>query len=244
MGGDVISAPGYDTSYGMPVDGTTISSPTNSYYEGGSSVAPQPSSQGPIPSPAESQKPPVPPTEATEDGADAAADGVDTVLNIELPEDALVYVNGRATRSTGSKRSFVARRLVPGKSYTFEVKAVLYQGEQESAQNQFVTVVAGESKSVSFDFAPAAITTTVAVQVPADAKITLAGEETSETGGTRVFSTNTLESGKSWKDYTVVATIVRDGKTITREHTLDVEAGKTHQITFDFEGSDTRVASR
>jgi uncharacterized protein (TIGR03000 family) len=232
-------APGYSVQSGFnPV------STDNTYYQSSPAVSPQ--NIGPTPSPTDSQKPPVPPSETDSGTSDTSVSDDSIVLTINLPEDALVYVNDRATRSTGSQRSFVARRLDNGKPYRFEVRAVLFGAEGEKVLNQVVSLQSGQKRDLTFDFDKnVPVTTTVAVDVPADAKITLAGVETNEPGTTRVFSTDTLESGKSWKNYTVVATIVRDGKTLTSEKTLDVEAGQVHRIKFNFDESySTRVAQR
>jgi uncharacterized protein (TIGR03000 family) len=228
--------------YGAPVE--------SSYYEGGTVIqggttvqpgsSPMPAgTTDPIPAPTDSQKPPVPPSEG-----DSAA-GNSSVLKVTLPEDALMYVNGRATRSTGSERSFVARRLKPGQVYTFELRAVVHGPDGERVRHEIVSVRGGQSRDIRFDFdAAASVATTVAVQVPADAKVTLAGVETDESGSTRIFSTDSLREGQSWKNYRVVATLERNGETVTREQTLDVVAGEVYQIKFDFDGTDTRVASR
>ena len=166
------------------------------------------------------------------------------MININLPAESLVFVNGKPTKSTGAQRTFVARRLVPGKVYTFEVKAILNQNGEEVTRSEIVSVSGGNSRNVAFDFdAAPTVVTTVAVNVPADALVQLAGNDTNRTGENRVFSTKDLAPGQSWSGYTVIASIVRDGKTITREKTIDVDAGSTHELSFDF-SSDSRVAAR
>jgi uncharacterized protein (TIGR03000 family) len=168
----------------------------------------------------------------------------ETVLNINLPAESLVFVNGKPTKSTGGQRTFVARRLVPGKVYTFEVKAILNRDGQEVTRSEIVSVTGGNNRNVAFDFdAEQKVVTTVAVNVPADARVQLAGNDTNRTGENRVFLTKDLAPGQSWNGYTVVATIVRDGKTITREKTIDVNAGNTYEMSFDF-SNDSRVAAR
>lgn len=168
----------------------------------------------------------------------------ETVLNLNLPADSIVYVNGKRTRSTGDQRTYVARKLVPGKVYTFEVKAVLERGGQELVRSEFVSVTGGRSKSLHFDFdSPQTAITTLEIRVPQDARLVLAGTETNRRGENRIFSTTDLQDGQKWTAYKIVATIERDGKEITQEKVIDVEGGKSHEIAFDF-SDDTRVAAR
>lgn len=242
------SNPVYPDSSGTILNSTPTPVIDNNYYGGGNTII-GPVNNGPMPGPADAQKPVVPAEAGGAGGADGKAGeagGNDTtILNIELPEDALVYVNGRPTRSTGSSRSFVARRLEPGKDYSFEVRAILHEGDRELVRNQLVTVRGGQARQVKFDFsADAPLTTTVAVQVPAEARIRLAGVDTAETGTTRIFATDMLKEGQSWSDYKVVATLERNGETLVREFTLNVVAGQMHQIKVDFDDPTTRVASR
>ena len=41
----------------------------------------------------------------------------------------------------------------------------------------------------------------------------------------------------TWKDYTIQVSVQRNGKTVTREKTLDLLAGDTHALKFDFDDS-------
>jgi len=80
------------------------------------------------------------------------------------------------------------------------------------------------------------------VNVPDDAELTLAGSKTLSQGPRRTFSTTQLTAGQTWSDYTVVATLERNGRTLTQERTIDLKGGESQQITFDFELD--QVASR
>jgi uncharacterized protein (TIGR03000 family) len=168
----------------------------------------------------------------------------ETVLSLNVPADALVYVNGKQTKSKGEKRTFVARKLIPGKVYTFEVKAVVNRDGEEVARSEYVSVTGGYRKALAFNFnAPQSAITTLAVKVPQDARVVLAGTPTNRQGANRIFSTTDLAAGQKWTGYKIVATIVRDGQEVTVEKVIDVEGGKSHEIAFDFD-NDTRVASR
>ncbi len=72
----------------------------------------------------------------------------------------------------------------------------------------------------------------IAVNVPADATITIDGAPTKSTSTTRVFSTPELDAGTVYY-YTLVAEVVRDGKTLIATEKVAVEAGASVQITLN-----------
>ena len=168
------------------------------------------------------------------------------VLQVHVPEDALVYVNGKQTRSTGTIRKYIARRLLYDHEYHIEVKAVVVRDGRQLVRTETITSRAGEERDVqiSFDNTLPPPTTSVTVHVPADAKVYLAGNVTGQSGATRVFTTDALQAGEAWTDYRVVAEIERDGQLVTLEKTLDVTAGGTYDLAFDFSSAETRVAAR
>lgn len=168
-----------------------------------------------------------------------------TLIRVRVPAEARIYVNDKRTTSTGEFREFVARKLVPGKAYTFPVKAVIERDGQVIERQEIVSVRGGEEASVAFNFEmPAERFTAIEVNLPENAKLTLAGNDSNRTGSKRVFSTRQLQEGESWDDYKIVATIEKDGETITQEKTLTVVAGEVYKVNFDFDGGDVRVASK
>src|SRR6516162_5213287 len=66
---------------------------------------------------------------------------------------------------------------------------------------------------------------TLRVTLPADAKLTIEGQATRSTSAQRLFVTPPLEAGKRYS-YTLSATFVRTGKTITVEQEVLVRAGR------------------
>ena len=72
---------------------------------------------------------------------------------------------------------------------------------------------------------------TLAVEVPADAKIFVNGQATTSTGEIRQYISRNLQLGYSY-NYEVRAEVVRDGKTIEEVKTVEVRAGETAQIAF------------
>ena len=77
--------------------------------------------------------------------------------------------------------------------------------------------------------------TTLIVQLPADAKLYLAGHETKATGEVREFSTTRLATGSEWTTYAIRATVDRDGHEQTREETVSFKAGESREVTISFD---------
>jgi len=179
-----------------------------------------------------------PPVDTTRNNANTEA-----TLTVNVPANTRIFVNGTPTRSDGTVRRYVSRGLTPGFEYSYEIKAELDRDGKAVQETKVVKVRGGQSVDVAFDLsAPSATETVVTVKVPEDAKVFLAGNETSGQGAVRVFRTSKLEAGAEWSDYTIRVSIERDGKTINREQTLTLKAGDTPSLTFDFDAP--QVASR
>ncbi|MGB1706959.1 MAG: TIGR03000 domain-containing protein, partial [Rubripirellula sp.] len=80
------------------------------------------------------------------------------------------------------------------------------------------------------------------LNVPADAVVTLAGNATRGDGSVRTYRTSQLKDGQVWSGYTVRVTAEIDGKPVSEERTIDLVAGSTNELFFDFGLS--KVASR
>lgn len=192
------------------------------------------------------------------------------LINVSLPEGAKLLVNGNATRSLGAERTFISRGLEAGKRYKYELRAEAEKDGKAVSETKVVYVTAGDQTSLVFgmnaaegaeniaigetDEAPAAQpvssskstedkTTTLRLHVPADAKVTLSGVATKSTGPVRVFSTAKLADGQTWDNYVVHAEITQDGKTVTKEATITLNAGETRDLTIDFDSQPVVVAS-
>jgi uncharacterized protein (TIGR03000 family) len=83
------------------------------------------------------------------------------------------------------------------------------------------------------DSASAAKPATIVVQLPAEAKLSFNEVATKSTATTRSFATPALKAGQEYF-YTVKATIVRDGQTVTTSKRIAVLAGKETRLTLDF----------
>ena len=81
----------------------------------------------------------------------------------------------------------------------------------------------------------------VCCSVPADAKLTLAGQATASTGEVREFATTLLAEG-AWANYPVRAEITKDGRTLVQEKFVTLKPGETKEISIDF--AEAEIASR
>lgn len=229
------------SSYATPVvQSTTAYSPVvTDDCCGGTSTSVESSYDGAITAPVEMpysvpseniQSAPATMPEGQENASDKTA-----LLSVTVPNDAVVYVNGYRTKSTGELRRFLSTGLNRGDQYAYEIRAVVDRDGHLAAATRKVTLGAGGRATVAFsdaDLVSESQLTTLTLHVPEDAQVSLAGVETNMTGSTRVFKTDRLASGKSWKDYTVRVTVIRDGKEITREKTTDIRAGENREMSF------------
>ena len=210
------------------------------------------------PAPIETNKPPVAnppansldptpsanPTNPIPENKDTSNPG-DARLRIHLPADAIVFVNGKQTKTAGTTRSYLSRNLAVDQMYPYEVKAVVVRDGKELVQTKVVDMTAGLDKSVEFSFnEDSEVLTSLSLSVPADAKVVLGGSETSTNGSFRYFSTKTLAKGQSWSNYVVVVSVVRDGKEVTRHQVITLAAGDSQQLTFEFGDAVSLVAAK
>jgi uncharacterized protein (TIGR03000 family) len=86
--------------------------------------------------------------------------------------------------------------------------------------------------------------TRLTLHVPTDAKVTLAGVETKQTGEIRQFSTTKLASGQVWDGYKVVVEAQREGKVVRQERTIKLTGGQSAELTIDFGGDQIAHVSR
>ena len=166
------------------------------------------------------------------------------LLMVNVPQDARVFVNGSKTTSTGANRRYLSRGLQQGFNYEYSVRAEVTRDGKVVTDTKNVSVTAGQIVSLSFDLQAADAETTLTVHVPEDADVRLAGHGTTSTGKVRTFRTKRLANNKAWNDYKIAVSVKRDGKTITKEKTINLAAGENHSVTFAFEKSETaKIAS-
>lgn len=189
---------------------------------------------------------PVPPTPALPGMGGLYRRNFDTAsIFVNVPADAKVFVNDRATTSTGRERHFISRNLIAGSQYTYELRIEMNVDGKQVVEKKSITLKAGEESRVNFpteQVADKAPETKLTLNVPADAKVTLAGIDLGTGSEQRVFKTTKLAAGENWNGYHVVVTVVRDGKTLTQERTVDIQGGQEQSLAIDFPAAE--IASR
>ena len=165
-------------------------------------------------------------------------------------------VNGRLTQSTGNERHYVSRGLERGKEYRYEVQAEMDRQGEVVQETKVMRLRAGQNVSIAFDFdddgsAPIVrglVTTKLTVNVPDDARIKLAGSETSSTGEVRTFTTSKLAEGAKWENYRIEVTVNQNGQTLTREKLITLVGGESQTLSFDMNATELsesqEIASR
>ncbi|QDU55837.1 TIGR03000 domain-containing protein [Aeoliella mucimassa] len=153
-------------------------------------------------------------------------------LRVEVPADAKVYVNDYLTTSTGTERQFVSHGLEAGRSYSYDVRVEYERNGETVTESKQITLIAGGEELLAFS-APAAVetvATTLKLNVPAEAKVTLAGAATQQTGTEREFVTTKLAAGRDWSDYKIV--VEANGQ--KQEKTITLHAGDVTSLDFHF----------
>ena len=182
------------------------------------------------------------------ESAKPAIDSDAALLTVSVPHDqAKVTVNGHETSSDGSIRQFMSRGLKKGYVYTYVVKVEYEANGEAKTEEKSVKLRPGDNERVEFEKPAepstadvtvtknADTTTVVKLHVPADAKVTLAGNETKGSGAIRTFRTTQLKPGEQWSNYTVNVTAVINGQSVSKMRTVNVVAGSTTELTFDFD---------
>jgi uncharacterized protein (TIGR03000 family) len=169
-------------------------------------------------------------------GPDAAT------LAVSCPADAKLFVNDHPTTSTGTHREFVSRGLLPGASYNYRLRAEFMHNGQPVKAEKVVRLAANENVRVSISdtgeivSAPTSLPqTTLVVHLPADAQLYLDGKLTSLKGSERKFTTRSLAQGEAWQPYAVRAVLTKNGREEVRESSIELTAGKTSEVTLDFD---------
>ena len=184
------------------------------------------------------------PGPANDDGTfyDHRSNETKAVLNLILPKDAKVLINGKATKTRGARRSYVSRRLVDKRDYKYQVKAIVVRDGKKIVRSKMVSMRPGVDQTVKLDFEDTV--TTLALKVPAGAKVKLCGKPTEQTGTHRSYTTSSLPEGKTWKSYKVSVEYAVDGKKRVEERTLDLKAGQKHELAIGTEVTDSRIAAK
>lgn len=215
------------TETARPVYGTDGESPTKPATEGESG---QPASE---PAPVDPNAPQVGPGNTEETGI-YRDDSQNSVLALEVPEGAEVFINGQATSTTGAERRYAVHDMDPNQEYRYDVKVVFNRDGLAQVKENSVVLKPGFEHKLAFDFSE--LTTTLTLDVPADARVLLCGQPTSKTGTSRTFSTRSLKAGETWENYRVEVQTLQNGEWVTLEQTIDLRAGETRHLALGIEG--------
>jgi uncharacterized protein (TIGR03000 family) len=169
-------------------------------------------------------------------------------IRVNVPADAIVFVNDRPTTSTGAERNYVSRGLATGRTYAYQLRVEYLKDGEKMVENKLVRLQAGQEIDLTFGSgeqlaADEAATTDLTLHVPAEATVTLAGAATHQTGEVRSYSTDALAAGQAWDGYVVRVQLERDGQTLSEEKTLKIVGGENYELTFDFAAEAAQIAS-
>jgi uncharacterized protein (TIGR03000 family) len=172
--------------------------------------------------------------------AGVPADGV--MIVVEVPEDAMLLVNGRETNLSGSVRNFVSAGLSDDEQYDYTISMRVTRGGKVEEQTRTVSVSGGQRHVVAFaaPAAPAtplpetvAVTTSLTLRVPEGAKVWIEGQPTVKEGAVREFQTSALQAGETWEGYEVKVALVVEGRPIEMTKRIDLIGGKAIDLTVD-----------
>jgi uncharacterized protein (TIGR03000 family) len=72
------------------------------------------------------------------------------LLDVHVPDEADVYVQGTKMTQQGANRRYVSPTLEPGRDYTYSLKAIWYDNGKDVTMKRQIIVQAGEHKSITF----------------------------------------------------------------------------------------------
>jgi uncharacterized protein (TIGR03000 family) len=190
---------------------------------------------------------PQPAVEGTEPPPAPSASANEAEIFVSLPENAKVFVNDLPTTSTGVERHYVSRGLLGGRTYSYKLRVEFERDGKPVVEDKLVRVQAGTAVQLAFGGAEPTdqqAATELKLNVPAEAKVTLAGASTQQTGEVRTYSSTNLKPGQQWDGYVVRVELERDGKTVVEEKTLSIEGGKSYELSFEMSGDSAKVAAK
>ena len=74
------------------------------------------------------------------------------VIQVSLPADARLIVDGHVTTSTSSQRTFTTPALPMGQAFSYTIRAEVIREGRTVVETQQVTVRGGEETNVPFNF--------------------------------------------------------------------------------------------
>ena len=176
----------------------------------------------------------------------AKAEKASGQLLVSVPAEDIVFVNDRATTSTGASRSYVSHNLTVGKSYKYRVRVEYDVDGKTVTETKLATLTGGGESSLDFGGSPAEAViaakpaeTKLTLSVPSDAKVTLSGAVTKQTGELREYTTTRLATGKAWDDYVIRVAV---GESV-QERTITLRGGESQHLVFEFASAATDLVA-
>jgi uncharacterized protein (TIGR03000 family) len=78
---------------------------------------------------------------------------VETLLALNVPQDAKVRLDGRTTKATGPVRKFATTKLQRGEQWTdYRVAVSIERNGQTLTREERVTLIGGQTRELTFDF--------------------------------------------------------------------------------------------
>jgi uncharacterized protein (TIGR03000 family) len=71
-------------------------------------------------------------------------------IEIQVPSDAQVLIEGQKMTSTGESRRFVTPPLTPGRVYSYDIRVILKENGREVTTDRHITVRAGDQQKLDF----------------------------------------------------------------------------------------------
>ncbi len=165
------------------------------------------------------------------------------LLELKVPADAQVWIQGMVTRSQGTVRMYRLTGLPAGapQQVTLQVAVPVDGSVQYFARELGIT--RGEQAMVRFDprsaegegwiahrRVPHRAHTELLVHLPDGARLTLAGQPVVGRGTTWRFTTDALHEGETWNDYPVCLEWEQHGQIQMVERRLTISGGARHEL--------------
>ncbi len=77
--------------------------------------------------------------------------GTSGMIQMSVPEDSVVFVNGYQTHMTGTERNFTANNLIPGEIYDFEIKVLYSDNGEPKEMVKNTSLIPGSTSYLAFD---------------------------------------------------------------------------------------------
>ena len=85
-------------------------------------------------------------------------DNPETLLTVRVPQGATVHLVGKATKGTGTVRTFRTTKLAAGQEWPeYNIRVSIERNGQLLSKEQTLSLKSGDSKSLAFDFEEAVL---------------------------------------------------------------------------------------